>query len=126
MLEALKEQVCEANRRLAATGLVVLTWGNVSGYDRDAHLVVIKPSGVLYERLTPDEMVVVDFDGCVVEGRLNPSSDTRRTWRCTARSKAWAASATRTAASARCSRRPARRSAVWARRMPTISAAPCR
>ena len=75
MLEALKEEVCQANLALVKAGLVVLTWGNASGYDRNAGLVVIKPSGVSYEAMTPDEMVVVDLDGNLVEGDLKPSSD---------------------------------------------------
>ncbi len=76
MLESLREQVCLANRRLVADGLVTLTWGNVSGFDRQRGMMVIKPSGVLYEALTPEEMVVVDLEGVVVDGRLLPSSDT--------------------------------------------------
>ncbi len=77
MLEQLKEAVCAANRVLAPAGLVTLTWGNVSGIDREAGLWCIKPSGVDYEALTPDDMVVLDLDGRVVEGRHNPSSDTK-------------------------------------------------
>jgi len=76
MLDALKQEVCEANRDLERTGLVVLTWGNVSGVDRDRGLMVIKPSGVPYERLEPEHMVVVDLAGRQVEGDLKPSSDT--------------------------------------------------
>lgn len=76
MLEALKEQVCRANLLLPAHGLVTFTWGNVSGIDRDRGLVVIKPSGVDYDGMTPDDMVVVDLDGSVVEGKWKPSSDT--------------------------------------------------
>jgi L-ribulose-5-phosphate 4-epimerase len=76
MLEQLKEQVFKANLMLPAHQLVVFTWGNVSGIDRKTGLVVIKPSGVEYDRLTPDDMVVVDLDGNRVEGKLNPSSDT--------------------------------------------------
>lgn len=76
MLEKLKERVCKANRRLPELGLVVFTWGNVSGIDREKGLFVIKPSGVPYEELEPDDMVVVGLDGKKVEGRLNPSSDT--------------------------------------------------
>ncbi len=75
MLETLKEDVCRANLRLVSEGLVVLTWGNVSAYDHDAGLVVIKPSGVAYDAMTPDDMVVVDLDGNVAEGDLRPSSD---------------------------------------------------
>ena len=76
MLERLKEQVYEANMMLPRHNLVTLTWGNVSGIDREQGLVVIKPSGVDYDRLTPDQMVVVSLDGRKVEGDLNPSTDT--------------------------------------------------
>ena len=76
MLEELKDQVCRANVDLAACGLVTLTWGNVSGINTDRDRVVIKPSGVPYERLRPAEMVVVDLNGRVLEGDLRPSSDT--------------------------------------------------
>ncbi len=76
MLENLKELVCDANLRLPAHGLVTFTWGNVSAIDRETGYVVIKPSGVEYDELTPDKMVVVDLDGNVIEGDLNPSSDT--------------------------------------------------
>lgn len=76
MLEALKEQVLKANLLLPAHGLVTFTWGNVSGIDRESGLVVIKPSGVSYEGMTVEDMVVVDLDGKVVEGKWKPSSDT--------------------------------------------------
>ncbi len=76
MLEELKKEVYEANMLLPKYGLVTFTWGNVSGVDREKKLFVIKPSGVEYEKLSPDDMVVVDFDGNKVEGRYNPSSDT--------------------------------------------------
>lgn len=76
MLEALKKQVYEANMALPEHKLVVFTWGNVSGIDRDTNYIVIKPSGVEYSALSPEKMVVVDFDGKVVEGDLKPSSDT--------------------------------------------------
>lgn len=76
MLESLKQNVCEANRDLERLGLVTLTWGNVSGFDPDRRLVVIKPSGVPYADLTPEALVVVDLDGRVVEGAWRPSSDT--------------------------------------------------
>lgn len=77
MLEELKKVVCEANLQLPAYGLVTFTWGNVSGIDRDKDLVVIKPSGVEYDQLTPEDMVVVALsDGHVVEGTYKPSSDT--------------------------------------------------
>ncbi|MFD2044786.1 L-ribulose-5-phosphate 4-epimerase [Ornithinibacillus salinisoli] len=76
MLEDLKQKVLEANLALPEYNLVTFTWGNVSGVSRESELIVIKPSGVPYEKLTVDDMVVVDFDGKVVEGELNPSSDT--------------------------------------------------
>ncbi|GEM03226.1 L-ribulose-5-phosphate 4-epimerase [Halolactibacillus miurensis] len=76
MLEALKEQVLKANLDLPKHGLVTFTWGNVSGYDKDSGLVVIKPSGVPYSEMTVDDLVVVDLDGNVVEGDKKPSSDT--------------------------------------------------
>lgn len=77
MLEALKQQVYEANMLLPAYHLVTFTWGNVSGVDREQGLFVIKPSGVPYEELKPEDMVVVSIaDGHKVEGNLNPSSDT--------------------------------------------------
>ena len=77
MLEALKQAVWAANMELPQRGLVTYTWGNVSGIDREKGLVVIKPSGVDYEQLTPEKLVVLDLDGNVVEGDLNPSSDTK-------------------------------------------------
>ena len=76
MLEALKKKVYEANMELPKRGLVTYTWGNVSGIDRESGLFVIKPSGVDYDDLKPDDMVVVDLKGNKVEGDLNPSSDT--------------------------------------------------
>ena len=76
MLEELKKQVYEANMLLPKHKLVTFTWGNVSGIDREKGLFVIKPSGVDYETLTPEAMVVVDLDGNKVEGEWNPSSDT--------------------------------------------------
>ena len=76
MLETLKTIVCEANLDLCRQGLVTLTWGNVSGIDRTSGLLVIKPSGVPYARLTPAAMVVTDLDGRVREGNGAPSSDT--------------------------------------------------
>ena len=76
MLEKLKQEVLEANLQLPKHGLVVFTWGNVSAYDEESGLVVIKPSGVDYDGMSADDMVVVDLDGKVVEGHLRPSSDT--------------------------------------------------
>ena len=77
MLEQLKQQVYEANMELPKRGLVTYTWGNVSGIDRASGLFVIKPSGVEYDELRPEDLVVMDLNGNKVEGDLNPSSDTR-------------------------------------------------
>ena len=77
MLEKLKQEVYEANMELPRRGLVTYTWGNVSGIDRESGLFVIKPSGVEYDEMTPDDLVVLDLEGNKVEGKLNPSSDTR-------------------------------------------------
>ncbi len=76
MLKELKEKVLEANLELTRKNLVIYTWGNVSGINRQENLVVIKPSGIVYDKLTVDSMVVVDLDGNIVEGDLKPSSDT--------------------------------------------------
>jgi L-ribulose-5-phosphate 4-epimerase len=76
MLEALRQEVCAANQALVRFGLVTLTWGNASAIDRAQGLVVIKPSGVAYDALRPEQMVVVDLDGNVVAGERRPSSDT--------------------------------------------------
>ncbi len=76
LLPELRKQVWQANMDLQTHKLVTFTWGNVSGIDRTSNLVVIKPSGVAYEDLTPENMVVVDLDGNVVQGDLKPSSDT--------------------------------------------------
>ena len=76
MLEQLKRTVWEENIKLSSYGLITLTWGNVSAIDRETGLVVIKPSGVGYDVMQPEDMVVVDLDGNRVEGKWNPSSDT--------------------------------------------------
>ena len=76
MLKELKEKVLQANLNLVRHGLVVLTWGNVSGIDREKGLMVIKPSGVDYEKMKASDMVVIDMNGKKVEGKLKPSSDT--------------------------------------------------
>jgi Ribulose-5-phosphate 4-epimerase and related epimerases and aldolases len=75
-LEQLKQKVFQANLDLVKHGLVIFTWGNVSGIDREKGLVVIKPSGISYETMQPEDMVVVDLNGHVVEGKYKPSSDT--------------------------------------------------
>lgn len=77
MLEKLKKAVYEANMELPRRGLVTFTWGNVSGIDREKGLFVIKPSGVEYEQLRPEDLVVMDLEGNKVEGAMNPSSDTK-------------------------------------------------
>ena len=74
-LSEMRQRVCDANKSLPVHGLVKFTWGNVSEVDREAGLIVIKPSGVDYDKLTPENMVVTDLDGNIVEGDLNPSSD---------------------------------------------------
>lgn len=76
MLEDLKQAVLEANLALPKHHMVTFTWGNVSGVSREKKLIVIKPSGVPYDELVKEDMVVVDYDGNIVEGKLNPSSDT--------------------------------------------------
>ena len=76
MLDELRRQVCDANKALVEYRLVVFTWGNVSGIDREQGLVAIKPSGVGYNELRADDIVIVDMDGNLVDGHLKPSSDT--------------------------------------------------
>ena len=76
MLEELKKKVYEANILLPKYGLVTFTWGNVSAIDRESGYFVIKPSGVEYEDMGPEDMVIMDLDGNKIEGKLNPSSDT--------------------------------------------------
>jgi len=76
MFEKLKQEVYEANIALVRTGLILLTWGNVSGLDEKTMHLVIKPSGITYDAMKPDDMVVVDLNGNIIEGNLNPSSDT--------------------------------------------------
>ena len=76
MLEALKQQVYEANMELPKRGLITYTWGNVSGIDRESGYFVIKPSGVDYDKLAPEDMVVMDLEGNKIEGKYKPSSDT--------------------------------------------------
>lgn len=76
MLEELKKQVYEANMELPKRGLVTYTWGNVSGFDKETGYFAIKPSGVEYEELKPEDMVVMDLNGNKIEGKYNPSSDT--------------------------------------------------
>ena len=78
MLEQLKEDVYRANMELVEKGLVIYTWGNVSGIDREKQLVVIKPSGVDYDTMKPEDMVVVDIQGNVVEGKYKPSRSEER------------------------------------------------
>ncbi len=75
-LEKLRQEVCDANLQLKKSGLVLFTWGNVSGYDKNEKLVVIKPSGISYDELSPDLLTIVNLDGEIVEGKFNPSTDT--------------------------------------------------
>ena len=75
MHEKLKEAVCQANRQLQERKLVICSWGNVSGMDRSAGVVAIKPSGVAYDELTPDKMILLDLNGKIIDGTLKPSSD---------------------------------------------------
>ena len=77
MNQKIKQQVVDANKALVSSGLVTLTWGNVSAIDRESGLIAIKPSGVPYQELTTENLVVVDLEGKVVEGSLRPSSDTK-------------------------------------------------
>jgi len=76
MLEKLKKEVCEANLLLPKYNLVMFTWGNVSAFDEESGCIVIKPSGVEYDKMTPEDMVVLDLTGKIIDGDLNPSSDT--------------------------------------------------
>ena len=76
MYEELRKAVCDANIELQRRNLVIYSWGNISGIDRTAGIVAIKPSGVSYDDLTPDRIVLLDLDGTIVEGKLKPSSDT--------------------------------------------------
>ncbi len=76
MLEDIKERVLKANQLLKKEKLITLTWGNVSEIDRETGYVVIKPSGVGYDNMKADDMVVVDLEGNIIEGKWNPSSDT--------------------------------------------------
>lgn len=80
MLELLKETVFNANLELVKHGLVIFTWGNVSAVDRDSNLIVIKPSGVSYDDMKPEHMVVVDMDGHVVEGSFKLHQTQPLTW----------------------------------------------
>ena len=89
MLEELKQKVYEANMDLPRYGLVTFTWGNVSAIDRESGLFVIKPSGVDYDKLTPEDMVIMDLEGNKIEGRYNPSSDTPTHLELTSLSKDW-------------------------------------
>ena len=76
MLENLKKEVCEANLLFTSYNLVIFTWVNVSAFDAESGYVIIKPSGVEYDKMSPSDMVVVDLSGKIIEGNLNPSSDT--------------------------------------------------
>lgn len=125
MLEFLKQAVYEANMELPRRGLVTYTWGNVSGIDREKGLIVIKPSGVSYEDLTPGKLVVISLDGKVVEGNLNPSSDTKTHLVLYKAFPELAASCTPTARTRWAGPRPGATSPATAPRTPTTSTAPC-
>ena len=119
MLNELKRQVLAANLSLPAYGLVTFTWGNVSAIDRQSGLVVIKPSGIAYEAMTLEDLVVVDLEGKVREGHRKPSSDTAihlALYRASPTSAAWS---TPTAATPPSGRRPGSRSRRWAPPTPT-------
>ena len=119
MLEQLKQEVLEANLLLPKHKLITFTWGNVSGIDREKGMIVIKPSGVEYEDMTADDMVVVDLNGTKV--RFARPRTPRRTSNCIAPSRISAASYIRIPAGQRLLRRPACRFRRSARRMATIS-----
>lgn len=124
MLEELRKVVYEANLELPRRGLVTYTWGNVSGIDRDKGLMVIKPSGVEYSALRPEDLVVLDMNGNRVEGALHPSSDAKRIWSCighSLRSEAWCI---RTASMRWPGHRPDGISRATAQHMRTISTGP--
>ena len=127
MLKELREKVYEANMDLPKHGLVVFTWGNASELDPETGLFVIKPSGVDYDELTPESLVVCDLDGKVVEGDLNPLlRHPPPTPPSTARgARRSAASSTRTPPGPSPGRRPAATCPPTARRTPTTSTAPC-
>ena len=122
MLEALKQQVLEANLLLPRHNLVTFTWGNVSGADRAAGLMVIKPSGVAYEALAPEDLAVVRLsDGAQVEGRCKPSSDTDTHLALYRAFPPWAASSIPTAVGPPPSPRPAGAFRRWGQPRVTTS-----
>jgi len=122
----LRDEACVTNRHLGASGLVDLTFGNVSVFDPGAGVFAIKPSGVPYAELTPGKMVLVDLEGRVVEGDLRPSSDTPTHRRLSRRSRGSGRSSTPIPGLPRVSRRPAGRSRASGPRTETISMARCR
>jgi len=127
MLHAtLRDEACVTNRQLGASGLVDLTFGNVSVFDPGAGVFAIKPSGVPYAELTPEKMVLVDLEGRVVEGSLRPSSDTRRIDGCSRRSRGSGRSFTRIRVTLSVSHRLAGLFRVLVPRTATISMARCR
>ncbi len=126
MLSKLKKLVCDANLLLPKYGLVTFTWGNVSAIDREKGLVVIKPSGVEYEHMKPEHMVVVDLEGNRVEGDMNPPATRPPTSSSTAASARWAASCTPIPAMPRPLRRRNATCPAWAPPTRTTSTAACR
>ena len=123
MLEQLKQEVLEANLFLRDSGLVCLTWGNASGIDRERGLVVIKPSGVSYDTMRAEDMVVLDLNGNVVEGELNPSSDAPTHLSCTGAFRRWAVWCIPIRSMLLPLPRRTRRSPRWVPPMPIISGA---
>ena len=121
MLEKLKEEVCRANLLLPKYGMVTFTWGNVSAIDRESGLFVIKPSGVEYDVMKPEDMVVVDLEGNVVEGRYVPAATHRRIWSSTVNSRTSAVSSIHTVHSQSVGRRQAGIFLHWAQHRVTIS-----
>ena len=107
MLDALKEQVLAANLLLPTYGLITFTWGNVSGIDRERGLMVIKPSGVEYDDMTVEDLVVVSLDASASRATTSPPVTQTPTWRCTRLSPLWAALSTPTAVGPQALRRRA-------------------
>ena len=126
MLEALRAEVSEANLELVRRGLVLYTFGNASGISREDGLVVIKPSGVPYEHMTPADMVITDLEGRMVEGNLRPSTDLATHTLCIALFLPLEGSRIRTRGMPRLGRRPGARSRASEPRTPIISTDRCR
>ncbi len=117
----LKQQVFEANMDLPRYGLVTFTWGNVSAIDREQGLVVIKPSGVAYDAMKADDMVVVDLEGLVVEGKWRPLLIRQPIWRCTSVTRPWGGLYIPIPRTPPPGHRPGWRSLLWVQRTRTTS-----